>query len=304
MDKISRTARPVLIITFMLLFSTAGLSAAPDLSIYYTASLNGNLLGCECKGVPKAGLSTTAAYIRELDPEESIILDLGDFSDARVDELLSGKLMDIYNELGYIGSAIGDQEFGSGVDYFKESADDFKFFGNNIKIDGVLLSESPLLIEKQGIKIGIAAVIDSSVFYFYPDEVKARIEISDPAAAASDALVRLKSMRSSYNLLLFHGHAEDARKIFKTEPDWDAVLVAHDQMLIDEHDGSRVFASPGEEGNRVGRIELSFRFKKLTNAENSFRYFEYEVDPEDPGVFQVFEDYKRELIENLKNGKK
>jgi 2',3'-cyclic-nucleotide 2'-phosphodiesterase (5'-nucleotidase family) len=288
----------------LLIISVAGLSAEPDISIYYTSSLNGNLIGCECKGVPKAGLSTTAAYLRNLDPETSIILDLGDFSDARVDELLSDKLLGLFKGIGYTVSALGDQELGSGVDYFKSASRKLDFISNNIKIDGDYLSDGPLLIEKNGIKVGIAAVIESSVFFFYPDEVKSRIEVFNPAIAAADALAELKSKRSSYNILLFHGHSEEARAVFNQQEGWDAVLFAHDQMLIDETDGKRIFASPGEEGNRVGRIDLSFRFKKLKEAENTIRYFKYEVDPEDPAVLQAFEDYKKELIANLKNGKK
>ena len=294
----------IIVVITISVFAVGALSAAPDTSIYYTASLNGNLLGCECKGVPTAGLSTTAAYIRYLDPQRSIILDLGDFSDARVDELLSGKLIGLYNDLGYAASALGDQELGSGVDYFKEISEELNFLNNNIEIDGRPLSDGPLLIEKQGVKIGIAAVIDSSVFSLYPDDVKERLEISNPVIAAAEALSDLESMRSSYNLLLFHGHVEEARAIFNADQGWDAVLVAHDQMLINEVDDKRVFASPGEEGNRVGRLDLSFRFRKLTDVENTLRYFKYEKDPEDPGVLQAFEDYKKELIENLKNGKK
>ncbi len=296
--------RTVLVSALLLLFPIIGLSADPDLSIYYTASLNGNLIGCQCRGVPKAGLSTTAAYLRSLDPSRSILLDLGDFSDARVDELLSGKLLELYSDLGYSASALGDQELGSGLDYFKKSAEDFNFLCNNIKIEGRSLSNGPMIIEKQRIKIGIAAVIDPAVFFFYPDDVKSRIEISDPAEAASEALAELKAAGSSYNILLFHGHAEEARAVFDTETGWDAVLFAHDQMLFDEKTDNRIFASPGEEGNRVGRLDLFFRFRKLSKAENSMRYFKYEADPEDPEVLQVFEDYKKELIENLKNGKK
>ena len=295
--------RPACLIAgLVFLLSPAAVFADTDISIYYTSSLNGNLIGCECKGVPKAGLSTTAAYLRTLDQESSIIIDLGDFNDARTDKLLSGTIMGLYSELGYDLISLGDQELASGIDFFLDSRNKLNFIGNNIKIDGSPLTAEPVVVERKGIKIGIAAVIDPSVFFFYPPEVKDRLDIDQPAAAAEQVLSELERSGTNFNLLLFHGNTESAEELYAAQPGWDAVLTAHDQVLLDRQDGNRVLASPGEEGNRVGRLELSFRFKRLKTASNSIRYFKYEVDPEDSGVLQAFEDYKKELIENLRKG--
>ena len=301
MDK--KTRLLFFIISLFALIPFFSLNADTDISIYYTASLNGNLIGCDCKGVPKAGLSTTASYIRKIDPENSIILDLGDFNDARTDELLADTLVGLYVDLGYDIASLGDQELGSGVDYFKKISKKIDFICDNILIDGRPVQQKPMIIEKKGIKIGIAAVIDPDVFFFYPDDVKNRIEISDPSETAAEVLKDLDSMGADYSLLLFHGNLDKAKKIYTKQPGWDAIISAHDQTLYEQIDGSRVMASPGEEGNRVGRLDLSFRFKRLRTAANSMRYFEYEKDPEDPEVLQAFEDYKKELIKNLKNGK-
>ena len=299
----SKTVLRPLILTLLLLAAVqTGLAADSDLSIYYTASLNGNLIGCECKGVPKAGLSTTAAYLRTLEAANSVIIDLGDFSDARTDELLSEKLVGLYSNLGYEFAAVGDQEFGNGADFFLSMSENFNFLCNNMRVDGEPLGDGPVVIEKNRIKLGFAAVIEPSVFFFYPDDLKRRLEITDPAAAASESLARLQRLGCDYNVLLFHGHSAAAREIFDGQPGWDAVLFAHDQALVDESPDGRIFASPGEEGNRIGRIALDFRFGRLVSAENSLRYFKYEKDPEDPAVLGVFEDYKKELIANLKNG--
>lgn len=301
MDKRS-VLKLFLSILLLAILPAMSISADTEISIYYTASLNGNLIGCECKGVPKAGLSTTAAYLRELDPESSIILELGDFNDARTDELLSSTIMDLYVELGYDLLSLGDQELASGIDFFKAAAKKLNFISSNIKIDSRDLSPDPVIIQRQGIKIGIAAVIDPDVFFFYPPEVKDRIEISEPEAAAAEALQELKDAGSQYNLLLYHGNTDTAKTLYASQTGWDAVLSAHDQVLYEKQDGKRIMASPGEEGNRVGELKLSFRLKKLNSVSNKMRYFKYEVDPEDEGVLQAFEDYKKQLIKNLKNG--
>ena len=297
------TVKLIILIILLLSIPLSAVFADTDISIYYTASLNGNLIGCECKGVPKAGLSTTAAYLRELDPDSSIIIELGDFNDARTDELLANTIVDLYRDLGYDILSLGDQELASGVDYFKTASRKLNFICNNIDIDGRPLSPEPEIIQRKGIKIGIAAVINPDVFFFYSSDVKDRISLMNPAEAAENALKALDKAGSHYNILLYHGSTDAAKDLFADQPGWDAVLSAHDQVLFEDQDGDRVMVSPGEEGNRVGKLELSFRFKKLSGVENSLRYFKYEVDPEDEEVLQAFEDYKKELISNLKNGK-
>ncbi len=295
--------RLLLAVLTLTVLSSAGIFADTDVSIYYTASLNGNLIGCECKGVPKAGLSTTAAYIRGLDPESSVIIDLGDFNDARTDKLLSAKLVELYSGLGYDAAALGDQELGSGVDFFKSISGELAFIADNVKIDGKPVNQKPLIIERKGIKIGIAAVIDPGVFFFYPEDVKSRVSVFSPVDSAVQAYKALVDGGAHYKLLVYHGNLDASKEIFADQTGWDAILSAHDQILYENIDGQRVIASPGEEGNRVGRLDLSFRLKKLKSVSNSMRYFTYEKDPEDPIILQAFEDYKKELINNLKNGK-
>ncbi len=301
----SRSSKIIFIFAaFLILIPSTGLFADTDISIYYTASLNGNLIGCDCHGTPKAGLSTTAVYLREIDHESSILIDLGDFNDARTDKLLSGTLADLYDSLGYDLAALGDQELGTGIEHFDSLRTKLQFICNNIKIDGKLLSPKPLIIERKGIKIGIAAVIDPDVFLFYPDDIKGRIEVSDASSAAAEACEFLDNAGADYKLLLFHGKLNKAEKIFAFQSGWNSVLAAHDQTLFELIDGKRIMASPGEEGNRIGGLELSFSGRELKAAGNYLRYFKYKKGFEDPAVAGAFEDYKTELINTLKNGKK
>ncbi len=300
----SRSLKIIFIFAAFLIFiSSTGLLADTDISIYYTASLNGNLIGCECHGNPKAGLSTTAVYLREIDHEGSILIDLGDFNDARTDRLLSETLADLYDSLGYDLVALGDQELGTGIEHLNSLRTKLQFICNNIKIDGKLLSPKPIIIERKGIKVGIAAVIDPDVFFFYPDDIKRRIEVSDSSSAAVEAYDFLDEAGADYKLLIFHGKLNKAEKIFAFQSGWDSVLSAHDQTLFELIDGKRIMVSPGEEGNRIGRLDLSFSGRELKASSNYLRYFKYKKGIEDPAIVGAFEEYKTELINNLKNGK-
>ncbi len=298
------TVRKPLKTSLFILILVSGFLSVPvfaeTVSVFFTASLNGNLIGCECKGVPKGGLSSSATLLRTIDHSNSVVVDLGDVLDARVDNLLSATMMKLYKDIGYDLVAAGDQEFASGVDFFKQNSRTTDYISNNIVLDGRMITPEPVIYNRKGVKIGIASVTSSSVFYFYPDEVKSRLKINDPAETA--AVMQEMMDDADIKILLYHGHIDDAEALFNIQNGWDAVLAAHDQMLYEKADGNRMLLSPGEEGNRVGRIDFDVRFGKIRSTEHSFRYFNYKVDPQDPGVEKAFDEYKKELIKNLKNG--
>jgi hypothetical protein len=61
-----------------------------------------------------------------------------------------------------------------------------------------------------------------------------------------------------------------------------------------------MLVSPGEEGNRVGMLELTIAqtvagWPRVARSANSFRLFSYESDPDDPLVRQRIEDYRGAL---------
>ena len=73
---------------FLLSATLCGVPADAEttLTIYYTASLNGNLDGCTCEMNPVAGLVKRAAYLRNLDASSpTVILDAGDIFDEYPD---------------------------------------------------------------------------------------------------------------------------------------------------------------------------------------------------------------------------
>ncbi|MDC7124053.1 MAG: hypothetical protein PQJ46_00700 [Spirochaetales bacterium] len=274
------------------------------INIYYTASLNGNLVGCDCKQVPKSGLESSAYFLRERNTDSSILIDLGDFTDVWGDEPLAELLISLYKGLDYDIIAPGEQEFTAGIHFFKKTRRKLPFLNNNMMIDGHRLSINPYVISRKGVKIGVAAIVEPDVFYILPEAETSRLSFISVENASKDALRQLEELDTDYKILLYHGSTASGERLFRSETGWDAVLLAHDQILKQEYIGQRVFASPGEEGNRVGQLELVFRGSRLVKATNSFNIFSYKDSPKDDIVIAAFENYKKELIKNLKNGKK
>jgi len=121
------------------------------LRIYYSASLNGNIDGCNCDMAPTAGLVKRAAFLRSREaPEPSLLLDAGDIFDAFPDEELAHNILEVYRELGYDFIAVGDQELSNGLDSLLEYGRDFPLVCHNLSVlvEGTM-SSSPTCSSNQ-----------------------------------------------------------------------------------------------------------------------------------------------------------
>ena len=257
-----KNIRKCLVFAMILLQFAAFLQAGEDdteIQILFTSSINGNLDGCDCHAVPRAGLVSSAVFLRDRNLENTILVDLGDFMDVYPDELLIGNILQVFKDLKYDLLALGDQEFTEGFEYLGDAMEVFPFISSNMTVQGVDIPNKVEVIERQGKRIGFASVIDSDVFYFYPEEIKEVLDITDINSTSATLLDELEEQNSDLKVLLFHGKSEHAKELFRRQEGWDVVLYAHDQQLFEESDSSiRYLASPGDNGNRVGVINISF----------------------------------------------
>ena len=145
------------------------------------------------------------------------------------------------------------------------------------------------------------ALLDPSVLERYPPAILDSIRIASPEAVARRQLARLSAEPATLRVLLFHGPWEAAERLAAAVTGFDVVVVGHDRGL---HEPRRIrgamLVSPGEEGNRVGMLELTIAQTvagrpRVARSANSFRLFSYESDPDDPLVRQRIEDYRGAL---------
>lgn len=254
-------------------------------TVYYTASLNGNIDGCDCSSSPKAGLVKTAKYLKSIDRSNSILLDAGDMSDVYNDHLLHTYISQVYNSIGYNAAAIGDQEFSQGFDFLIKSP--LPYVSSNLKFRGSEKYPEFIQLEFDTVTVDIFSVIDEKIFYFYPDEITDELTITDPATYLKKFL-----HRDNLNIIIFHGSIENAKLLAEKVSNIDLLILGHEQMLIDgEIVNGTVIVSPGENGNRVGKLVLKIKNNKIVSFENSFVLFSYKEDIDDPDVRDLINEY-------------
>ena len=279
------------------------------LTVLYTSSLNGNLDGCTCKSSPKAGLVKRAVFLRNILARENIILlDSGDIFDTYPDKLLAENILDVYEELGYDAIGAGDQEFSNGFEKLLEYRDNFPIISNNLIICPdeyrcIIFSDAPLIINKEDFRIGVFSILDPQVFSFYSDDFNQNIIVLDIRTASENMVSILEENNVDITVLLYHGYYDNAKELVNNVSGIDVVIVGHEQSLIDaEIVGESIIVSPGEEGNRVGILEISVLEDGTKSFNNSFELFEYSKSPDDPYVREIIDNYnnilKSRILEN------
>ncbi len=299
---------PVLLALFLAASALAGSGKKETKTvIFYTASLNGNLDGCTCVASPRAGLVTRAAWLRSRPrSDDSLLVDAGDLFDTRADDLMPALILDSYAELGYDAIAVGDQEFANGAAALLSLKQGRPLLSNNLTVcpteDSCLIfSLTPLYAERPWGKAGIAALIDPSVFALYPERLKDSVKVSDCAKTAAGILERMRADGALLKILLYHGPIDRAEAVARDVPGFDVIVVGHEQLLAGPRRiGDTLLVSPGEEGNRVGRLELTVADGRLASYRNEFRLFSYAADAKDPLIDSRIEGYLDTLSSRLK----
>ncbi len=297
----------VLLCLFFILISIAYSAGSGEkkVDIYYSSSLNGNLDGCDCKDHPRAGLVKRAHYLRNIERIKSLLLDAGDVFDSYEDSLLSDYITESYVELGYDLVAIGDQELSNGTEYLLKKVNKGLFRCSNLQLKTLSgafkkITSPPIIIKRGGITFSVISLIDPSVFMFYSGELKKTIKTDNPESSLSDLLKDKKVQSSEVRILVFHGTIKYARMLAKRFPDLDIIIAGHEQKLIDmEYVGNTVILSPGEDGNRLGKLTVTYTEEQLF-LKNNFILFEYMKDPDDGNIRMKIYKYLDEMKNRLR----
>lgn len=289
----------------------AGGGREQTLHVYYTSSLNGNLDGCTCGSEPKAGLVKRAAFLRGRHRADSILLDTGDILDTTPDLELSAAVLSIYQELGYDAVGVGDQELADGGVALKGYTGEYPLISHNLALlstgSDQPLTAAPLTLSRGRLAIRIIALLDPQVFALYPRSLRSQIAVTPPA----EALERLVAVpvaskdetAALLTILIYHGPVEAAAALVAGRTDIDLVVVGHEQRLVHpQKAGAAIIVSPGEQGNRVGVLDLVYRDGRIAGYSHVFRLFDYRKDPDDAGVRRRIEEMKTALRAKTKEG--
>lgn len=289
------------------LLDSAGPDLRTDLTLMYTASLKGNLDGCSCVKIRRAGLVKRAYYLRSLAGTGNMLLvDAGDLLEPKKgDKLRSEYILQTYRELKYDAIGLGDNELAGGVLEYRER---YPFVANNLKFffnsGGSLVNNEPLILTKGKYRIGIFAVLEPQFKSAAPvaELMSQTFQITPVAETVQKIVPLLKARKTHLIVLLYHGFYDNAVKLAKSVPGIDLIVLGHEEKLIDLQMIERTgLVSPGEEGNRIGILKISLAGRQVTFQKNQFRMFHYETDPDDPIVRKLIDKYIDNMMAPLES---
>jgi 2',3'-cyclic-nucleotide 2'-phosphodiesterase (5'-nucleotidase family) len=247
-----------------------------------------------------------AAWLRTLErPARVLLVDGGDLLDPYPDPQLAATIFDTYLELGYAAIALGDQEFANGIDALLEYRRGYPLMAHNLSICPdenrcIFFSTTPRIVERDGVRIGLFALIDPQVFTLYPPELKDKLKIQDPLTVARNQILYLNDEAAELTIVLYHGPSSNAEQLALGVAGIDVLILAHEQLLIaPRRVADTIIVSPGEEGNRVGVLALRFDESGAFDYSHRFRLFSWQDDPDDPAVRGRIDQYKRRLRQRL-----
>jgi 2',3'-cyclic-nucleotide 2'-phosphodiesterase (5'-nucleotidase family) len=303
-----KSGMALLITSFIFLggvFISSSLSAAKvDLQVFYTASLKGNLTGCNCRRVQRAGLGKRVYFLRHMGkPNNLLLVDAGDIlENSAGDKARADYVFQVYEGLKYDAIGLGDNELLTGAQRILGYQAKFPLMANNLLLlrgldSGaglVPFSKEPLILKKGKYRVGVMALLEPQFVSAAPfsETMGEKFQISPCEETATKMVAFLKAKKVNFTVLLYHGEYDNAVRVANIVKGIDLIVVGHGEKLIDlQMVGRTAIVSPGEEGNRLGMLEISLGGKGATFVKNSFREFSFWDDPDDPeyrdGVHQL-----------------
>jgi 2',3'-cyclic-nucleotide 2'-phosphodiesterase (5'-nucleotidase family) len=277
------------------------LSGLQNITVFYTASLQGNLDGCDCKHIPRAGLVKRAYFLNNQKMvRDPILVDAGDIFEISAEPILSEFILESYKDLGYVAVAIGDLELALGIDKVVEWAKKYPLFSHNLLIrrfhSANTLSSQAIIVQRGTVKVAILSLIDEAVIAEKDMGTNQDYRIISPPVAAEAGIAEARARGAVLFIVLFHGRIASAEELASQVEDIDIIIVGHEGTLMDlKRVDKTVLVSPGEEGNWIGILKVSLQRGRIRKIENEFRAFSYKGDPDDPTIRERIEKYETDL---------
>lgn len=281
------------VVVFLLIFMGLMTSCARKVDVYYTASLNGNLLGCDCWGYPEAGLDKRAWYLAENPlPEGALLLDAGNILDTGRAPYLAGLILKTYAELGYQAVAVGTHELADGLEVLVDRSgptSQVQFLAHNLEIRDDVdsparpLSFEPFIHDSEDNRFAVVTLVDPEWFAPYLGLYEGRMSVADPAKILKNMSVEAAAAGAEVVILLAHGSESWIRSLMDDVsasglyeiPVAAVILAGEEKLLEDKLPGGIPLLSPGEEGNRLGVLKLKLRGNRRPGWKNKFIEFHY-----------------------------
>jgi 2',3'-cyclic-nucleotide 2'-phosphodiesterase (5'-nucleotidase family) len=305
----------LLVLIIGVIATTGSSSSTKSLTIFYTATANGNLEPCGCPGNPSGGVSRRAAYIRNHTraSEPSILLDGGDWvgPPSAIGFLQSNYMLRAMQSMGYKIVGVGPRDFAFGVTYLKQAEQTSGITITNANIyhgdTGEPLftpwaiayagRKSILGIPYGGMKIGVISVLSGDIPPLCVD-CDAPLDIRSPVESVKAAVSELMGKCDVIVVLAYApmDHIEEISRISGV----DAIIVSrtlyppYGYENVGLKDSMAILFS-GYQSRRIGHATLQFTDDTHLVSVDGDLVNLGERMPEDRGITRLIDEYFEDL---------
>lgn len=233
--------------------------------------------GTETSDSGMARVSTFVKEVRAANPN-TILVDNGDtYQGSILADAVYNKRMDVmhpvskvYNYLDYDSITLGNHEFNFGVDFLDKIVKelDFPVLGANVKYkDGKDLAKPYIILEKQGVKIGILGLTNPNAPRWDGDKVDPLEFGSVPEFGKKYAKILKEDEGVDLLVVVTHvglhpefdeeGGSDGANKLLEEVPYIDALMVGHFHTSIAETRGDTLVGGTRNLGKDVTQFDFN-----------------------------------------------
>ncbi|MBM65996.1 MAG: hypothetical protein CMH55_07175 [Myxococcales bacterium] len=277
--------------------------------IYHTSDEHGWLDGrfSRSKQTRYGGTELLSRFLKSqgFDARRDLLVSGGDmWTGPAISTLLEGRpMVEVFNHLGYVATAVGNHEFDFGLDVLHRNmaASKFSYLAGNVSsVTGERPFEAMKIVERSGLKVAIIGLAyEATPKVTRPDAV-AGMNFEDPTAVAVDLAIEARDTRGAdFSVIVIH----DNVKIF--EPHLKALHAAGVRALLGGHvhtpyhetNGSLALCVPkdklkelceveidlAEDRVRVDRIKITSKDKEIKDPALKAILDQAKVDSDDRG---------------------
>ena len=275
-----------------------GYSQEIEITLLHSNSSNGVLENCACPEHPLGALEKRLALIKEIrkSNEHVLLLDSGDLLSSVGNSIKDSLAIESINLMDYDAITIGDQEFSSGVDFFRKVVNNGKipFVSSNVAVQGQSLSLPYRIFDVGGIRTAVIGVTSPSVFLLFPDDKKIGVEVTNPDSVLEDIISEVEG-KSDLIILLSHSGYDEDLVLATKYPSIDIIVGGHSQSMLEEPTevDETLIVQAGHSGFYLGELDLILESSgKILSYEWRLIPLTLEL-PDDPGILSLIEEYDR-----------
>jgi len=235
------------------------------------------------RGLSRA--ATVVDSIRGANPGRVLLVDAGDLLQGNPFAYVAMKQFADYanpiiaamNAMRYDAAAIGNHEYNYGLPYLESAVGQARFpmlSANTLKPDGSHKFRPWVIVERQGVKIGIVGATTPGVMVWDAENVKGRVQLTDIVPAVRTAVDEVRAAGASIVIVTVHSGLDEpasydtvatglpsenvAGRIAMEIPGIDLVVYGHSHKeQPDLHIGSTLLIQPKNWATSVGVAHLT-----------------------------------------------